>query len=87
MLGYINPFNSEYHSRWSFMYFMNWFWTLLALYFSYKCNVHEMMVLRILYMIVTYMFAPYYLIYYAVYHGIMRRPCANPFGATGVTYR
>ena len=61
-------------------------YVILALYLCYKCNVHEMFVLRILYLIIAFFFSKYYLLYYIVYHGLLRAPCALAFGKPGVTY-
>ena len=48
-------------------YILGWIMTLLALYLCYRCNTHEMIVLRILYILIAWFFTPYYLVYYLIY--------------------
>jgi hypothetical protein len=58
--------------------------TLLALYLSYKCNLQEPLALRIFYLLLAYIFQQYYIIYYIIYHRLMRQPCAVAFGQVGM---
>ena len=57
-----------------------WFFKILAVYFCWKCNLHEPVILRILYLFVAYYFSVYYLLFYALYHWILRMPCTKNFG-------
>ncbi len=84
MLDWLNPFNGS-GDGWA-SYIVSWLWTLLALYLCYKCNTHEMILLRIVYLLIAWIFTPYYLVYYLLYHGLLQRPCANAFGSVGVTW-
>ncbi len=54
---------------------------LVALYLSWTCNRNEFLILRIVYAIVAMYFTKIYLIYYLVYHKILRRPCATSYGS------
>jgi hypothetical protein len=57
--------------------------TALAVYLSYNCNRQEPVSLRIIYLIIAYVFQQYYIIYYITYHSFMRQPCAMAFGKVG----
>lgn len=60
------------------LYFIaKWGLILLALYLCYRCNTNEMIILRILYMILAYLFYPFYLVYYLIFHGLLKYPCSN----------
>ena len=61
-----------------------WIFRIIALYLCWKCNRKEQTILRILYLLVAYFFSVYYLLFYALYHYILKFPCINAFGRNGV---
>lgn len=71
-----------YNSWW-----FQWVLKLAAIYLSFRCNVNEYWILRIIYMIIAYYFYQIYLVYYFGYHYLLSQPCANSFGGMGVIYR
>jgi hypothetical protein len=62
---------------------LNWALMILAGYMSYSCNSKENIVLRIIYFFIAIIFAPYYLIYYVMYHYVFREPCNKSFIKAG----
>ena len=85
--GYNASGGGESSIGFSLNYWVDWAVTFLAMYLCYSCNSHEMMVLRIVYLIISYIFPYYYMIYYVGYHYFLARPCANSFGVVGVLNR
>ena len=83
---YLNPYNyflGEAYPVFSAKGLFSMCLTALALYLSYNCNWQEPLALRIIYIALAYIFQQYYIIYYVIYHKIMRHPCAMPFGVIG----
>jgi len=73
--------------EWTEQPIVKWVLRLFVIWLSYKCNTHEPLFLRIIFMLLSVMFYQYYLIYYFIYHRILVQPCVNAFGDMGVIYR
>ncbi len=74
--------------RWTAKWiFMRLFWILLTIYAvkkSYQCNKHESKLLLVPVVILAFFYSPYYLLYYGIYHFILRVPCVSAVGNMGV---
>ena len=62
-------------------------WTLIgyamsiyAVKLAYSCNKHESKFIMIPVIIAAWIFTPYYLAYYGLFHFLLRVPCAMPVG-------
>lgn len=53
---------------------------LIAGYLAWTCNAGESTLMRVLYTIIAAMFSGFYLLYYAIYYGLMGNRCGA--GAT-----
>lgn len=48
---------------------------LIAGYLAWTCNAKESTLMRVLYTVLAAMFSGFYLVYYAIYHGLMGNAC------------
>ena len=63
---------------------INWLLTALAAYLCYNCNRKENIGLRILYMLLAIMLSPYYILYYLLFHFVLKEPCIKGFVKPGI---
>jgi hypothetical protein len=61
----------------------HWFVTIMALILAWRCNIHEPIWMRILILIIAFLYSEMYLSYYILYHWILKNPCSGSFGTHG----
>lgn len=59
----------------------NWITTIIALIMAWNCNVHEPLWVRILVLLIAFLYSEIYVSYYILYHWILKNPCANSIGS------
>jgi hypothetical protein len=55
--------------------------TYYALTKAYQCNKHESKLILVPVLVLAFFFSPYYLIYYGIFHFILRVPCMTAVGS------
>ena len=61
-----------------------WTFRIIALFLAWRCNRHELTIMKLLYLFIAYILSYYYVAFYVLYHYVLRYPCANQFGSPGV---
>jgi hypothetical protein len=55
--------------------------TYYALTKAYQCNKHESKLILVPVLVLAFFFSPYYLIYYGIFHFMLRVPCMTAVGS------
>ena len=60
---------------------IDYLFSFFAVYQAWTCNRYEYMIVRLIICLVAFRFTKYYMLYYTIFHWILRYPCANAFGS------
>jgi hypothetical protein len=58
-----------------------WAVTIYAVKNAYGCNRHESKLMLVPVLALAFFYSPYYLLYYAIFHFILRVPCKSAVGS------